>query len=176
MERNGRLVTGAIFSCAALAVAVHAAAPRPNQPRQAGPPLPQAVATRTQVLPDLTCTLEGFKDAAGTIPLPPGGTVASGGGSVQVFIRMTARNGGGITAKDFSVTFASSSGWPLHSMLPLESLTGGATHVYPLSSFTYSAVAAKVTITGQVDSPNRVKESNEGNNTCTFELNEQTVH
>src|SRR5512143_3211808 len=89
MARNGRLaLAAATLSCLALAAAVHTAAPGPNQSRQTRPGQAQpAVATRW--MPDLTCTLEGFKDSAGTVPLPPGGTVLSSGPSVSAFIRMT---------------------------------------------------------------------------------------
>jgi hypothetical protein len=175
MARSGRLtLAAATFSCLALAVAVHPAAPSPNQSRQTRPGQ-SAVVTRW--MPDLTCMLEGFKDSAGTMPLPPGGTVVSSGPIVSVFIRITVKNSSTThAAKDFSVTFESSSGWPPHSMLPLATVGPGETRVYPLARFDYSAASAKVKVTGKADSPNRVKESNENNNTCTFEFTEQTTH
>jgi hypothetical protein len=176
MAKDGRLMVAAgIFFGAALSVAVQAAAPSANpQPQQTKvvqrAPLPV-------VLPDLACTIQVFRDAAGTTAVPPGGSVMSGGGTVSAFVRLTVKNDGAVAKADgVTAKLASSSGAPMNVMLPPVSLAAGATHSYPLQEFKYGAISSNVTITGTVDPNSTVKESNEGNNTCSFSFKEQTVH
>ncbi len=174
MSKGGRwMVATGILLGAALAVQAGApsATQQPKQPVMVQKPPVLALA------PDLACTLAVFEDAAGTKALPPGGSVMSGGGTVWVFARLTVQNLSTVAKADnVAAKLTSSSGTPTNVTLPPVNLAAGATHAYPLQKITYGAISSQVTLTGTVDPANAIKESNEGNNTCSFNFSEQTVH
>jgi hypothetical protein len=164
-----RTVATGIILGGALCAAVQAA-PKPVQSVKP----PHGVSAQA---PDLACTIAVFRDAAGTVAVPPGGSVMSGGGVVFAFARVTVTNSSAIAkALNAATKLVSSSGAPNTVILPPVTLAAGASHSYPLQKFEYGALSANVTLTATVDPNNTVNESKEDNNACAFSFTEQTVH
>jgi len=109
-------------------------------------------------------------------PIANGGSLGYGGGAPKVWIRVIVENAGGGAAQDFQTSVrVKNNGTTKFSKTETLTLPSGLAKIYPLVQVPLG-MSNNIQAGVSADTGNTVKESNEGNNSCTFSVNASVVH
>ena len=134
-------------------------------------------ATRIVAKPDLRCTIQAYKDAAGMQPVANGQALAWGGGAPKVYIRVIVENGGAKDATNFkNVVSIKRNGSSIFSANETLTLPKGLAKMYPLVAVNLPGTSNQITANISADGTKTVSETNEYNNSCSFSVSASVVH
>ncbi|MBL4682960.1 MAG: hypothetical protein JKY37_00100 [Nannocystaceae bacterium] len=168
--------------CSILALSAIVCGVAGSTPTEAAGPIAGPVARnnsrkRLVKLPDLTCTLQVFKDSAANKPLTSGQVLGYGSGRHSVWVRRIVENKGGQPARDFEFRFAVRNGTTdLIYKKDMLTLPPGLAKIYPLVEVKLTSTN-RLYMNASVDPDNVVKESHEGrySQRCHFRIDATVV-